>query len=193
MYHIDHRGMGTFGEFAGSVGRHIAGAVKVVGYVQAARSLVVEDVDGDSAINVAVLVRASEGVFHGAAVEVEGDAAVDVGSHRSHIALLSLSAHLLHTLRATVDIANVATFDGEYDIAVDDIGQVTAAVDLVEVSGAAFHGKTQVALCIGHVATSEEGADGFGIGFTGTALVDSDVFVSGDATGGVAGTEDGGV
>ena len=115
VHHIDDR---AFIGIGGMVRCQVAAAVHI-GEVEAASAFKVNHVDGDAARDVAVDVGATKGVGDVAALQVEGDIAVDVGSIIRVITRLSF--------RATKDIGDGAAAHVEGDITYN-VGQLGAAV-----------------------------------------------------------------
>ena len=173
MHHIDGGRGGT--GISGGIGRQVAGAVDVMD-AEVAGPFMVKHVDSDVARDVAVDVRTAEGILvDGAAVEVEGDVAVNVGSDG------------IGTLRATVDILHGAALEVEDHVA-GDVGSIGAAVDVGEGAGAALDGRGDVGGDIHLVRAAEEVGDLLG---ASAHVVDIDVDGAADGALGVTAADEG--
>ena len=177
------------GGAARAVSRQVAAAVDVGHIEGAGGALGVEDVDGNLFGDVAVDIGAAEGVGDGAAHQVEGDVAGDVGR------LFAQRVAGGAALRAAVDVLHGAAPHVEGDVA-GEVGQVAAAVDFLDLAGAALDGEVHVAGDIGHVVAAEEGDDELHLlrVADGTILVaDVERLGTADGTAGVRACKGGGV
>ena len=173
VHHIDG-GRGGAG-VGGGIGSQIAATIYIIN-IKGAGAFVIKHVDGDVARDVAVDVRAAEGILvDGAAVEVQGDATVNVGSDG------------IGTLRATVDVLHGASLEVKDHVA-GDVGSVGTAVDVGEGAGAALDGRGDVGGDVNLVRAAEEVGDHLG---TAAIVVDVDVDGAADGALGVTAADEG--
>ena len=186
----DRLGVPLVVENIGVVWCQVTGAVDVGDIEAAFLGLMVENVDGYTAGDIAVDIRATKGVDYGAAVEVEGDIAIDVGGDAASVFRVVVYQH---TFRAAIDLGEVTTINVECDIAVDDVGLVGAAIQLLDMVNTAAHGELNVAVGHSLVGAAEEGDDVLFVGCTArTVFEDREVLGAVDNVTGRVGTCEGG-
>ena len=124
--HRRRRGRGISGDILCQVATAID-----VGEIEGTSTLKVLHIDSDVAGDIALGIRAAEGILNGTAIDIEGDVASDGSVDRCHIARIARIIHLPHTLRAGENVGKRTTLDVELHIASDG-SHVAAAVDMTD-------------------------------------------------------------